>query len=319
MRDRNGDSSSHEPIDARVARAVAKRHGVFSYGEAVRMGITKRMVTRRLASRRWERLHPGVYRLAGAPETWHQQVLAACLAAGTVAAASHRAAAPLWRLAGFDSGWIEVTVPRGRRPRPRGVTIHQLPLPPVDLIVVDAIPTTTPTRTLLDIAGVAPAEAVEEALDDALRRKLVSLPRLRWRLDGLGRRPGAAMMRRLLAERADPTAATQSVLETRLLRVLRQNRLPIPIPQHEIRDRGHLIAVVDFAYPDVVLAIEADGYRWHSSRDQWQRDLARRSELARLGWRVIHVTADDLRRRPDHVARTVADALNRAAWPPRQT
>ena len=50
------------------------------------------------------------------------------------------------------------------------------------------------------------------------------------------------------------------------------------------------MAIVDFAYPDIKLAIEAEGYRWHSSRARWERDLERRNELTALGWRVIHVT-----------------------------
>lgn len=68
--------------------------------------------------------------------------------------------------------------------------------------------------------------------------------------------------------------------------------------------------MVDFAYPDKKLAIEADGYRWHSGRRRWQHDISRGNELIRLGWRVIHVTADDVKHRPDIVAQMIRSALD---------
>jgi very-short-patch-repair endonuclease len=93
------------------------------------------------------------------------------------------------------------------------------------------------------------------------------------------------------------------------LRLLRSAGLPSPVCQYEIRNNGRLIARVDFAYPSVRLAIEADGYEWHSSRSRWQRDLARRNALLALGWRVMHVTAKDLDERPETVVATVKAAL----------
>jgi very-short-patch-repair endonuclease len=174
------------------------------------------------------------------------------------------------------------------------------------------IPVTTPARTLIDVASVASAEVVEEALDDALRRGIVSITRLRKSLEtvGGGGRPGVASMRRLLDARTGPIVP-QSVLETRLLRVVREAELPQPVLQHEIWARGHLVAIVDFAYPAERLAIEADGYRWHSGRQRWHRDRLRRNELTLLGWRVIHVTWDDLCNRPAAVVASIEHALAR--------
>ena len=309
---RSGTFPTQEAIDARVARFASRRHGVLSRADAVRLGATDRMIHRLVSTHRWERLHAGVYRVGGAPRSWRQDLLAACLPASEGAVASHRAMAVIWRLPGFEAVAIEITVPRGRRARLHGVTVHQLPLPPVDVTTVDAIPATTPARTLLDLAAVVPADALEEALDDALRRGLATLPRLRWRFEELGPRRSAGTIRRLLAARGEgDQPRPQSVLETRLLRLLKRARLPTPACQHQVRDRGRLIAVVDFAYPNSRLAIEADGYRWHSGRARWQHDLTRRNELTRLGWRVIHVSAHDLDRRTAATLRIVAEALNR--------
>lgn len=213
---------------------------------------------------------------------------------GPAALVSHRSAAALWRLEGAREGFIEITSPRSKS-RP-GIVLHVSALEPRDISAVEGIPTTNVSRTLLDLGAVTGQEVVEAALDDALRRGLTSLPRLRWLLEQLGGRGrrGAGVLRTLLKERDTKTAPPESVLEARLIQVLRRARLPKPTPQFQIRDRGRLLARVDLAYPDVQLAIEADGYRYHSGRVAWQRDLERRNRLTSRGWRVIHVTWADI-------------------------
>src|SRR5207249_2080176 len=143
------------------------------------------------------------------------------------------------------------------------------------------------TRTIIDLAAVISGETLEEALDVALQRRLTSLSRVRWRLADLGRhgRPGIAMLRRLIAARSGVEAVPESVIETRFSRLLRRAGLPAPVRQYHVRDRGRLVARVDFAYPDARLAIEVEGFRWHSGRARWERDLGRRNELTELGWR----------------------------------
>jgi len=170
---------------------------------------------------------------------------------------------------------------------------------------------TTPTRTLVDLCGVVEPDRVEPALDDALRRGLTSLPRLWWaaaRLGGRGR-SGARRIRELLEERSSATPIPANVFETRVKQLLAKAGLPEPEAQFEDRGRGRLLARVDFAYPDLKLAIRADSYRYHSGRMAWQRDLARRNSLASRGWRVLHVTWEDLMTQPDALVAEIHTAL----------
>jgi very-short-patch-repair endonuclease len=110
----------------------------------------------------------------------------------------------------------------------------------------------------------------------------------------------------------DASAAVPAgVFERRLLRILTRARLPKPVAQHRIRLRGRTVAV-DFAYPDAKLAIEADGYRWHSGKTRWEHDRARRNELTLLGRRVVHVTWTDLTDTPDAVVDSIRKALSEA-------
>lgn len=286
---------SRESLDRHVATLASGQHGVFARTQVARLGATKDMIAQRVTAGRWERLGRDVFRLAGSPRSWRQSLMAACLGWGEGAVVSHRAAAALRLLAGCMPGPVELTVPLTRRRSAPG-TIHRNVLPPVDVTTVEGIPVTTVARTLMDIASVAPRDTVEEALDDALRRGLVTMPRLRWRLSELGRsgRPGTAVIRSLIDARDPRSSVPQSVFETRLLRVLKEAGLPRPILQHEVRDGRRVVAVVDFAFPAIRVAIEAEGYRWHSGRARWERDLARRNALTSLGWRVVHVTWTEL-------------------------
>jgi very-short-patch-repair endonuclease len=148
-------------------------------------------------------------------------------------------------------------------------------------------------------------------MDDALRRGLTSLARLRWFVDVHSKkgRNGSGAIKRLLAEKKLQERVTESGLETRLFQVLRRASLPLPVAQFAVRHEGRVVGRADFAYPHARLAIEAVSYRWHSARANWNRDQTRSNALVALGWRILNVTWDDLRDRPEHVVATIRAAL----------
>ena len=235
-----------------------------------------------------------------------QELHGACLAAGTGTAASHRAAAGLWRLDGIAPGAVELSVPRDMTYR-RHVLHRVRDLAEVDLTTVDGIPVTTLARTLVDLGGVVDDLVLERALESALRAGL-SLRRLVWRLDALGGRgrPGAAALRRVLDQRRG-TVPTESELETRFVQLVRDAGLPDPERQYEVRDGSGLVARIDFAYPTRRLAIELDGFGPHA--DRFQRDRTRQNRLVLLGWTVLRFTWADVIERRAHVVATLATAL----------
>jgi very-short-patch-repair endonuclease len=303
--------AASESRSASLARLAAGQHGVFSRAQAIECGMSRKTIDRRVASGEFHRLHAGVYRLAGSRPTWRQSLIAACFIWGKGTVISHRAAGALWRLPGFDSRIVELTAPR-RRERRHPAKMHvAMALPPADVTALDSIPVTTPERTLIDVASCVPADVVEEALDDALRRRLVSLPKLRWRLAELGGRGrvGGRALARLVEARADPRSVPMSVFETRLFRVLRRARLPIPVAQYEVLTHSGK-AVFDFAYADEKVAVEADGFRWHSSRRRWDHDRERGNAVAMLGWTVIRVTWPQLHQRPEEIVGAVRAVLS---------
>lgn len=62
------------------------------------------------------------------------------------------------------------------------------------------------------------------------------------------------------------------------------------VPQHHVGAYR-----LDFALPDKRLAIEVDGFTFHSSRDAFNRDRRRQADLEMLGWRVLRFTGDEIR------------------------
>lgn len=298
-------------LEAALNRLVSRQHGVIGRQQALAAGLSKAAVDRRLASGAWVRVLPGVYRLPSAPVTWNQSLVASYLWAGDGAAVSHRSAAALLGFDGFEPGPLELTVPRRVRTPGLDLIVHcGVALPAFDLEEMGPLRVTDATRTLVDLASVVPMTTLEAALESALRRGQTSVRRLLWRLETLapqGRR-GSAAMRRCLAERGS-SAPAESPLEVRLLRLLRVAGLPEPVRQFEVRDQRRILARLDLAYPEALLAIEADGYAHHSGRRDWLRDLRRRNRLTARGWRVLHVGWADLRDRPEEIIAAVRQVL----------
>jgi predicted transcriptional regulator of viral defense system len=158
-------------------RRVARRQLALITHEQARRVLTANQIKHRVRRGELERVREGVLRVAGAPESWEQHLLAACLAGGPHATASFRSAAWHWRLVGFDAPeTLEITVPRSRRARLPGVNVHDTRVTGrVHRGRHNGIPITTVARTLCDVTASVPWWVVEQAVDDALRRKLTSL------------------------------------------------------------------------------------------------------------------------------------------------
>jgi very-short-patch-repair endonuclease/predicted transcriptional regulator of viral defense system len=292
-----------------LAAIAARQHGVVARTQALELGMSSATIDRRLQSGLWQPVHRGVYRLPGARPTWRANLLAACFAWGPDAVGSHTSAAALRRLVAFEAGALELTVPYGRHRNGPGI-VHRADLDPLDVEVVDAIPVTTVARTLIDLAGTQPRDDVEDALDDALYRGLVSRRRLLWRIDALAAngRAGVGVMRELLEERDGMVSVPQSRFETRLLSVLKRGGIPKPEVQYPIKI-GTRTVFADFAYPDAGLALEADSRKFHIARSRFEGDRERTNALVAIGWRVMRITWVALRSRPDSVVDAVGRAL----------
>ena len=302
------DPQDHD-ADITCARIAARQQGIVRRQQAIDAGLSSQAIYRRVQRGVWTRVLPTTFLIGPGRSEWHQRLSA--LAQWSRGLASHGSAAALLALDGFDAEPLEVTCARRLVcPWPHAVVHYTVSLP-ADSIEIMGIPATSATRTLVDIASTADPDRVELALEDALRRKLTSPPRLRWALSTQGARgrAGAKVLRSLVDALDGSRRVTESGFETRLYQLLRKEGLTLPEKQFEIVTGGRRLARPDFAYPDKKLVIEAVSYKWHSGRHAWGHDQTRLNQLAAAGWRVLHVTWDDLKNRPEKVIRQIAQAL----------
>lgn len=274
---------------AELLRISETQSGVFTRAQALEAGMTRHEVDHLIDSGWWVRVFEGVYRIAGAPTTREQRLHGALLWAGEGSCLSHRSSAAIWGFEGFGFR-VELTAPVGLKP-PKQIVLHRKVLPPEDTTVVHGLAITSVERTLLDLCSLKGREA-EIAFDKALRKKLTSVDSVD-RFIGLRAERGVRGIRylRLIAQaRREEKGAVESGLERLTLNAIKRHGLPMPVAQHPITDGWGMTFYADLAYPDRKVAIECDGYEYHSGAVEWDRDLRRRNILSLTSWRVLHVT-----------------------------
>lgn len=68
--------------------------------------------------------------------------------------------------------------------------------------------------------------------------------------------------------------------------------------------------VVDVAFPRQKVAVEIDGFAFHTSSDDFHRDRLRQNSIALLGWQVLRFTWLDLTEYPERVIATLRAAIS---------
>jgi very-short-patch-repair endonuclease len=295
-----GDIGSMEPLLVAIAAAQC---GVFSRAQALAAGYSEERIRHLLAVGSWLRCHPGIYCLAGVARSFDMNAWIAVLAAGQGALLSRLVAGKLHGLAGTPQPvHFDLAVPAHRHPRgvPRA-KILRTELAPDDIAVCRGFPVTSLVRTLVDLGASLPLEIGSRVMADALRLRRTSVAAIELKIAALSGHTGIDRARRALAS-TDPKL--ESVLEGELLALLRRAGLN-PIAQYVVTAGGNFIARVDFALPNIRLAIEADGYDTHAQRPGFERDREKSALLQLAGWNLLSFTALQIRQQPERVIDTV--------------
>jgi very-short-patch-repair endonuclease len=295
--------------EKRVLARAADQYGVVSRQQARASGMIDRQLDTRTSGERWEIVHPAVYRVRGAPVTTRQRLMAATLWAGDDSAISHDAGGRLLRLDAVPKPpVIDLSVAGAHRLCADGITVHRTKLERIDRVTVDNIACTSATRTIIDLAARLDDEALETAFDSARRLGLTApdaLARRAAALCGSGR-PGSTRVARLL--RVLQARPLESKLEVRVARLLRRHGLRPPANQLVVgRYR------IDFAWPALLVGLECDGFEHHGRRLVWKRDRRRIAALEAAGWRLVHVTWDDVTLHSDETVARLRLAVQRVA------
>lgn len=271
------------------------QHGLVTTNQLYAAGAGEGWIRHQVQLGRLVPVRRRVFRVVGAPVTQDQAWLAAVLSADADTVLSHESAAAAWGLLGFDPPDRIHLLTTGEPPRLPGVRGHRTRLLPEDhRTTLRRIPVTSAERTLVDASGRLHPWWLGRVIDDALRRKVIALPRLARSLEDApvsGRRPSRAM-KEALAERLPGFHPGGSAAELDVMRVLKRAGIsPLPVQQYRVKVEGHTY-FLDFAWPESRHAIEYDGGGgFHDSVTAFHRDRERWRRLCRADWTLWSVTS----------------------------
>lgn len=292
-------------LDVRILEAA--RHGVITLAMLRSLGLSQSGVDYRVRNGSLHRRYTGVFAVGRPDLRVAGLFLAAVWACGPDARLSFRSALRHWGVGNGGTYRIDVTAPRGVKPKP-GIRLHRplVPLDAVDLDERDGVPVTSVARTLLDCADPRLRLDVGRLLHEANVQELFD-GRALWNvLARCPTAPGARRLERALRDELPPF--TRSGLERAFLRLVAEAGLPTPLVNQHVW-AGDEMVEVDFVWRDAGVIVETDGSRYHGTRWRRRKDAEKTARLVAAGWRVLRVWDAELAGTPDAVVAQLTATL----------
>ncbi|WP_156685749.1 hypothetical protein [Mycobacterium sp. Marseille-P9652] len=284
-----------------LARLLDAQGGVVTSAQALTY------LPRRALDREWQRVWYGIYTRCEVDTALRLRGLD--LACGRNVAVCLNTAAAAY---GFDTerdANLHVLNPVGAQLRSTdGLIVHRREGAP--LAMVDGRPATAPAWTAIEVARSLRRPRALATLDAALRSQRCSRDELERAVKLQSGRRGVVNLRELLPL---ASALAESPMESEARLAMIDGGLPTPVLQYEVVDAHGRVWRLDFAWPDYRVAAEYDGVDWHSGQDAFVRDRRRGAALSDLGWVVVPIIAEDVRRRPGELVAHIERRLKRAA------
>jgi len=281
------------------------QHGLVTRFQSWEAGLTPRQTDHLLTRRLLLPVHRGVFRDPAAPVTLDQRALAAVLASGPGAVASHRLAVAIWGMRNYQCLLAEVTGSGSRRIP--GVFAHRSARPP-EQVVLRSIPVTSTARTVIDVATVVGRPILGIWLEAWLSSKILTLDHLEQQMKTMKGHAGVSAVRSALVDRTLLHARSDSPPEAALGLLLEGHGLPQLVLHHVVTVPSGSAFELDWSYPNWLIAFEMDGYGVHlRSLDAFEHDRFRRNELEIEGWTILNFTKRQVERKP----RTVVGQVRR--------
>jgi hypothetical protein len=293
-----------DPLPARIAQLLAERGGVVTAAELLAV-MSRQQLDRRVRKGALVKVWHGVY--AGAPPDLATRLAALDRFLGCEAVVCLGTAA---RLYGFDvenTSAIHVLDPGVRLRSKIGLTVHQRVGAPLKRI--QGRLATAPAWTAVEVARTLPRPRALATLDAAMRLTGCSRGDLDRAVREQSGRRGIVAVRELVPL-ADPRAESAMESEARL--VMSDHGVAPTELQYEIRDRRGELWRLDFAWPESGLVAEYDSDSWHSRPSEIRKDKRKLAAVQEMGWTVIPIIGDDVRRHPQLLADRITTHLEMA-------
>jgi very-short-patch-repair endonuclease len=288
----------HHKLSKSVWSVAQGQDGAIGTDQLLALGMNHNAIEHRVSK---GRLHPkwtGVFAV-GRPELSQRGLwIAALLTCGPHAALSDGSAMAYYSLGSQQMG-IEICVPYELVLRRPDITIHRRRrLTPHHVREAGPIRVTSPALTLVDFARNHARDEVEDVINAADRKKLISAPTLRRALEDYRGWPGVRLLRSILDRRT--FTLTQSHLERLFIPIAVRAGLPRPLTQQWVN--GYR---VDFYWPELGLVVETDGGKWHASAAQQTADRRRDQAHTAAGLTALRFTHAQIRYESGHVGRVL--------------
>ena len=305
-----------------IASLAGKQHGVIARTQLTRLGLDRFAIRRRVSGGILHPIHDGkVYAVGLAPLRKEGRYLAAVMGCGSDAVLESP-------VGGGSLGYqpsatrLEVTVSEVCR-RPGGIEVHRTRmLAPHDVTDLDGIPVTSVARTLLDLGAVVRPPDLDKAIDRAERLGSSTSPLS----SKFSIAPTGGVARKHCGRRSPRTSPAPRRASSSAASGSSSRRRDISRPIFNALIDGETgTHEVDAYWPEQELAVQLDGFEFHRTRRDRERDAASDAalELAghqgdalhvgrRHGPRRAHAAAAQARRRLGH-------CVGSAPWPARTT
>jgi len=172
-----------------------------------------------------------------------------------------------------------------------------------------------PLVTVLDLGVVVGPIEVADAIIRGRQKRLFTVRDVEATIQRYARpgRTGIATARKALELIVIDERPADSVLEFRFAIGPGSRGLPPYKYQFEVWV-GRKRYFIDFAYPEVKLAIEVDGYEQRASKESLAYDLQRANDLVLTGWTLLRFTWDRVVNSPAQVAAEILLKLHQLGY-----
>jgi very-short-patch-repair endonuclease len=293
-----------------VAALAERQHGVVSRDQLLALGLSEAAVRHAIVTGRLHPIFHGTYGVGHAGIGNNGRMLAAVLSCGGGSVVSHGTAAVLLGLWDRQPRLVDVIAPVQAGRKIPGIRRRHVPPPrPCDAWLHDAVPCTSPSRTIVDVAGIASEARLRRTVEQAAIHLMLNVPEIDAILAG-PRRRGSPRLRTILEgwRRYDSAIRLRSPMEARLLPLLSQHGIPAPKCNEKLR-LGNETIEVDFLWRANGLVVETDGMKYHDNPEAQARDGRRIRALRAAGYRVWRLRWEDLELRPQMTMAELARRL----------
>lgn len=294
---------------AAVDAFLREHDGIATHAQLKALGMPVRTIAHRTSRGPWQRVLPGVVADHRGTLSRRQRRLAALAYAGAGAALSGEHALDVLGITGDRIAIVDqvlVVIPWGRKRLSSGfVTIERTQRRP-EILHRRGLPVVSPARAAADAARHgADVERIRELFGATLHQSRCTLQELQEEVLA-GPTQRSADARLVLTE---VSAGVRSTAEATVLRLVSTSALPQPVWNETVVVDDVVVGESDAYWPDLGVALEIDGIRWHSTPGDIRRTQAKQRRYAEAGILLLSIAPTDVLADPAGFLRQLGSTL----------